>query len=564
MPNFDPAQNIDEVLPSDLITNDRFGVGAQQSFDALSASRYAPPGQIPLDVTTAAAPIPNIQQGGTFSGVPVVGTPPTAPVLPALPPTAPPVAVAPAPAPVVPAGAPPAPAAPPTPHQVRVPGPGGGATPAATTSAPLTAFDAAAKKEQNALDASGVADQATKDQLAGQTRDNNIDRLADIQKQQDDRAAQQIKIDAAQKAANTPYHEFQLSTGRTIIAALGQILGGFSYDPHHVNQAIGVYQDAIKQDFAKQQADHETLFKTAQAAVEQGRQLSADQLAEMKEYEITRAEKLQAILAKGEALAAFSKNELGKATLDKTNVGLRQSLDDAAQNAARLGRAQAETERHNRATEGIERTKAAAEVTKANAANGGKEDIAADREIEQISKKFSNAKKIETDLDEAKKASALLHSGNPTEIQLGKDSLIRAATGGKITKYTDVAGMKATGGISTQIANALESLESGKPSTTAVKVLTDAADHQIKTLTTHAQAVNKAFDSNVRANPVIGKIAKTREPGWLDGYSRSHAPVGIGEESQAPAPAAGPAEGTQSVDSKGRNVVFRGGKWGPA
>lgn len=326
----------------------------------------------PVPVQPLAAPpvplTPEQQAAASYPSLPAPAPGPdlsllTQPIVTPAPPTpVTPVAVAPAPVP-------PAPAAPPAPAHItapRAPAPAAPPPPAAPGD-----FDKAAQKEKDALDAGGVADQATKDQLADQTRDNNIDRQADIQKQQDDRAAQQIKTDAAQKAANTPYHEFQLSTGRTIISALGMLLGGFSYDPHHINQAVGIYQDAIKQDFAKQQADHETLFRTAQEAVEQGKQLSADQLQEMKEYEITRAEKLQAIIAKGEALSAFSKNELGKATLDKTNVQLKASLDEAAQNAARLGRAQAETERHDKADEGIERAKVGVERIKANLMVGG-------------------------------------------------------------------------------------------------------------------------------------------------------------------------------------------------
>ena len=377
---------------------------------------YDPTAPAPADVPAPVAlpsdsvvppPVPGAQVvvGTSRYGSPILGDAPPAPgdvigrsrfgndpiVAPAAPVPAPPAPAAPIVPPVT-APTPPAaptdtgapadlpPAAPPTPSHVRAPGPGGGAAPvpaapAAPAPAPgaesLAAFDAASKKEEAARDAVYKAEQQTLADTAAQTTKNNAERLQQLQDQKAAVAAQKIKSDAAEKAASVPFHEFQLSTGRTILSALGMILGGFSYDPHHVNNAVQIYQDAIKQDFDKQKADHENLWKTAQKEIEAGRQLSTDQLQEMKEYEIQRAEKLSAILAKGQSLAAFSKNELGKAQLEKTNVGLRQGIEDASRNASRLDRAQKETERHDKSTEGIEREKLGIERAKVNLMKDG-------------------------------------------------------------------------------------------------------------------------------------------------------------------------------------------------
>ena len=203
-----------------------------------------------------------------------------------------------------------------------------------------------AQGEQSAVD------QQTAEETRQQRARDLVDRQAQEQFNQDAIDANRKKQEIAQKSAETPYHEFKISTGRSILASLGMILGGVSYDPHHQNQAVEIYQNAIKQDLEVQRAQHENLWKGVEQAIAQGQQLSGDQLNQMKEFEQEKAEKLQAIIDKGESLKAFSKNEQGKAALDAEHAKLRAQLDDTIVNATRLERAEKETERHNLATEG--------------------------------------------------------------------------------------------------------------------------------------------------------------------------------------------------------------------
>ena len=248
-----------------------------------------------------------------------------------------------------PAATPAAPAAPATP-----PAPVDPVTQLQTDTAAVPvaqAAQSAAQAEQGAID------QQTTAETAEERARDAADRAAQLQYNQDALDANRRKQEIAQKSAETPYHEFKISTGRQILASIGQILGGFSYDPHHQNQAVEIYQSAIKQDLEQQRAQHENLWRNVESAVQEGHQLSADQLEQMKDFEQTKAEKLQAIIDKGEALKAFSKNEAGKAALDAEHAKLRAQLDDTIVNATRLQRAQAETERHDKATEGLAQDK---------------------------------------------------------------------------------------------------------------------------------------------------------------------------------------------------------------
>ena len=264
--------------------------------------------------------------------------------------------------------------------------------PAALATQDDQALRAATTDQEKAKADLGKADQAGLDAQAAEKQrqaDEYKKRLDDYQIHLD---ASRADVKAAQdKAANTPFHDFQLSTGRQIIASLGMILGGFSYDPNHVNQAVNIYQDAIKQDFAKQQAEHAKLLDGVKAAQDAGKALSEDQYRGLAELEKSQALKLEAVISQSEKLASVSKNTLAVADLHAKNQELRSASSEKLENAARLEAAARETQRHNQAEEGIARGRLAIERDKAK--REGEKDQT-EKEIKPIS--------TELDKDEAR------------------------------------------------------------------------------------------------------------------------------------------------------------------
>jgi hypothetical protein len=321
-----------------------------------------------------------------------------------------------------------------------------------------------AKADLAKADQAGLDAQAAEKQRAA---DEYKKRLDDYQVHLD---ASRADIKAAQdKAANTPFHEFQLSTARQIVASLGMILGGASYDPNHVNQAVNIYQDAIKQDFAKQQAEHAKLLDGVKAAQDAGKALSEDQYRGMAELEKSQALKLEAVISQSEKLASVSKNTLAIADLHAKNQELRAASSEKLENAARLEAAARETERHNKAEEGIARGRLAIEREHAKAA------AAKDRteaEIKPIS--------AELDKDEARLLGSAKSLGLIAKQQairgLG-DNLRSAAASGDPQAVTaaTIAGLESisklnTGGVPNKEVLHLQQALKGDPATAGERI----------------------------------------------------------------------------------------------
>ena len=453
-----------------------------------------------------------------------------------------------------------------------------------------------AQGEQSAVD------QQTAEETRQQRARDVVDRQAQQQFNQDAIDANRKKQEIAQKSAETPYHEFEISTGRSILASLGMILGGVSYDPHHQNQAVEIYQNAIKQDLEVQRAQHENLWKGVEQAIAQGQQLSGDQLNQMKEFEQEKAEKLQAIIDKGESLKAFSKNEQGKAALDAEHAKLRAQLDDTIVNATRLERAEKETERHNLATEG----NAAARLAKrkgSGTGGAGRADALqqfvdaagqlkpGDRIPGSVGvlglKAGIKPKDLATTVDkyrnsgavaqtDANKAAGVGGKGKPgavasKDVVFYKGQPIGPAPGGRggaaaiekgLVAYDDgleslealkkyrlenpVLGSFAKGDAYNRAVLAIAATTTANPSDSTTK-------HEADTLKSLIRIDPEAIQTSINH-------IKSRREAQLESLRARAAYTGA-PAAATPAPGGGIAEGSTSVAANGTPIVFKGGKW---
>lgn len=324
------------------------------------------------------------------SGVPPIGVPaiPPIPQKPANPlPVAPQVATAfappaapvaaPLPAPVAveatPAAAPAAPA--PKPH-VTVPAAASLPQPTAALQASAEKVNEADRAHADAMAATGETEQANAENEA-EARDKAARDLKTQQALQSmDRQEAETKVQQARDAAKakkfTGIFEGDHGAARLIATGIAQILGSLSFDANHVNQVTKQIDDAIRMHFQTQEAEKADLWRDVQAAMDQKQALRADQLQEMGDFRANQAAALDAVISKGKALSALSKNKEGVAAIEANNARLGFERDKAIDEAKRLYIAQAEKHRldsseiaknyaqaeHARAAAGTEKTTA--------------------------------------------------------------------------------------------------------------------------------------------------------------------------------------------------------------
>lgn len=300
---------------------------------------------------------------------------------------------------------------------------------------------AAGDAQHQALVEQGNADQtnANAEAAAREAMAKETERKAAEQKQIRDTAAAHVQ-QLREKATNQPYHSFwaNKSAGQEVLAGIGILLGSASFSANHTNEAVGIIDRAIKQDFDTQQAQHAQLWKGVESAMEEGRQLRADQLDDMANFRARQAQTLDAVIAKGTALAAASKNKAGVAALDAKNAQLAFERDKAYDEVTRLKHAQLETERHNKAEEGIQRTHAAAAML------GAKGKANADQE-EKVYKLAARAFPSYKDAQKAVKESNDVHDAID-RLKTNPSSLTSALELGGIVKLIEgrnsIAGLK--------------------------------------------------------------------------------------------------------------------------
>jgi hypothetical protein len=302
------------------------------------------------------------------------------------------------------------------------------------------AATAAGQAQSQALTEGGAADQqaaaaetAAREKLAKET-----EQKAAEQKQIRDQAAAHVQ-QLREKAQAAPFHKlFEGEPGNMVLAGLGILLGSASYSANHVNQAVGIIDRAIKQNFDTQQAQHAQLWKGVETAMEEGRALRSDQLDDMANFRARQAQTLDAVIAKGTELRGRAKNKEMAAALDAKNTQLAFERDKAYDEVSRLKAAQLETERHNKAEEGIQRTHAAAAML------GAKGKASADQE-DKVYKLAAKAFPSYKDAQKAVKESNDVHEAID-RLKTNPSSLTSALELGGIVKLIEgrnsIAGLK--------------------------------------------------------------------------------------------------------------------------
>lgn len=391
MPNFDPAQALPDELeptvqtvPLSLTAGGQGYTGAPLPNDPaqVQAERDALTSRaISAHAELAAFNQANPGLGGVTGHAPPAAAPPAlALATPPPAPVSPPVAAPPSSTPGgqrPPMSAPAAPGGPPLGELMAAatapPDPNGDAVdqelaaaraPAAGAARPgdLAAGDARARAaeqgqegalaEQGRVEAADLgAERQAKEQQAREAADK-------LRQQETDRQQADLEIRKARdEAAKRPFHTFwsDKTAGQKILAMIGIVLGGFSWDPKNRNEAVDIVNASIARDFEKQKEEHAQLWKDVDTAMQQGQALRSNQLQEMSAFRLNQALKLEAVIAKGSELSAGAKNAVGIATLKANNAKLGYARDQAYEEARRLAAAAEETARHNRAEEAVQR-----------------------------------------------------------------------------------------------------------------------------------------------------------------------------------------------------------------
>lgn len=507
-PNFDPAQELPDgqeptVITTPIVPAQGFAYNARPSDpDPMQTSAAAAAAAMRNHAALAAW---NAQHPG-LAGSPAL----PAPALPAAP--SPEVAPALAPDPLAPAAAPAAElAAPVAAAPVAPRGGGGGGSPGAMDAA--TAESKAAGQEQTATAQQGVAiagEKAAADTTADLQRADEAKTA--VARQADQRAAgaaamAEAKANFAEKQAavdNFKFHDFfaDVSAPRQILAGIGMLLGGASYDANHVNQAVGVINSAMERD-SKRQVDYLHSKEHLAELAHQGVQDTQSYLAhEMENFHAAEALKHEAVARQIDTLSSTARGKL--------NVNAAQQA--ASDQRARAGKAQQDAllqGTHNRlmlSEIALNRAKAANEgVAKTQKVNSAAEKAANDL----VEKKFKSDAGLTADLkvrDEVESAKQLIVPDkdglvNGVNFQQAIDKTVRAATGLGARPQAIAMFQSSLGGVWNKVQRAIQKGETGQYTKHDVAVLKDALDKQERSVKLVLDVRRKRHSEEFARNP---------------------------------------------------------------
>lgn len=262
-----------------------------------------------------------------------------------------------------------------------------------------------------------------------------------LRQQEAKQEADALVADRRRKAEGFEYHDWFQSqtTARKVQVAIGMILGGIGRGQYH-NPAAEMIQQEINRDFEKQKIQHSKLFQALESAQQQGRDLSSAQLHELSAFRQMQADKLQAIIKRGDAMAAKSRNALGVAELKKVNAKLGLEAANAQEESRRAAVAAIEREKLNKSTIALHRSQATenyAQAAKAKAGAAGEKELAGETFVGKMGGRLfpqqANALKMVKNLEEADNLIKGLQ-GNPSALQgaLTKERLVSVfANGGR-------------------------------------------------------------------------------------------------------------------------------------
>jgi hypothetical protein len=430
-------------------------------------------------LANAVAAAPNIPVGGNPdptipAGVPAYGTP----VAPYVPDPAAQQLAAQQALPTIPTAVPGAP----------LPGPprGGGAPAAPDQMAGATGEVQAAGQEQTDVARQSVdiakeqADvTAQQDQVRAQEAEASANRLTALQRQQETayKESKGAFDQAKQDVSNFKFHDFfaSQSNARMALSAIGMLLGGASYDEHHVNQAVAQVNMAMERD-SKQQLDYlhskEHLAELAQQGVRDTQSYLAHEMAN---FQTAEALKKEAVARQIDTLSSTTRGKQNIVAAQQVAAGLRAAAAKDAQAAILQGT-------HNRVMQSqirLNDANAAHARAAAGAAGAGKKDAEELKVAGAIDRRLKSDPTTNTiikSLDSLTEAKAAVATGNPVAIQGAIDSYIRSQTGlgarpGSIKMFTD-----RLGGAMEQLNAHLEQWKTGGIPPAMVKRFSAAVD----------------------------------------------------------------------------------------
>lgn len=396
----------------------------------------------------------------------------------------------------------------------NAPKPGDMAASGAAATAAGQAQSAALRDTGDAEAQAAAAETKAREQQA-----RELETKAAEQRQIRDQAAAHVQ-QLREKAAKEPYHTlFEGAPGSMALAGIGILLGSASYSANHVNQASALIDRAIKQNFDVQQAKHAQLWKDVETAMEEGRQLRADQLDDMANFRARQAATLDAVIAKGKELSGRAKNREMAAALDAKNAQMAFERDKAYDEVARLKAAQLETERHNKADEGIGRGRLGIERQRLTVDKQNAEELKVGKAVDQQLNRdvvTTGLLKARASLEDAK---AGIASGNPVAIQGAIDSYIRAKTGlgarqGSIKMFTD-----RLGGALEQLNAHIEQWKSGGIPPAMIKRFNDAVNAEYDEGTRALTRAQKLHEKALLASPEYARHADLVKAHIADRFS---------------------------------------------
>lgn len=489
MPNFDPWQELPPgqeptVISKPIVPAQGFAYDARPSDpDPMQTSAAAAAAAARNHAALAAW---NAQHPGLAGAGKAV--PPAAPLYDAAaPPPAPgPPAAPPAAEPALPAA--PAPEAAPAAAPRGGGGGAGGGSPGAIDAA--TGEAKAAGQEQTATAQGAVA-------IAGEKA--GVDAAADLKRadeaknavtrEHEQRAAgaaamAEAKANFAEKQAqvdNFKFHDFfsDMSAPRQILAGIGMLLGGASYDANHVNQSVGVINSAMERD-SKRQLDYLHSKEHLAELAHQGVQDTQSYLAhEMENFHTAEALKHEAVARQIDTLSSTARGKLNINAAQQAAADQRARAAKAQQDALLQGT-------HNRlmlSEIALNRAKAANEgVAKTQKVTSAAEKAANDL----VEKKFKSDAGLTADLkvrDEIKGAKELIVPDkdglvNGVNFQQAIDKTVRAATGLGARPQAIAMFQSSLGGVWNKVQRAIQKGETGQYTKHDVAVLKDALDKQ--------------------------------------------------------------------------------------
>lgn len=150
-------------------------------------------------------------------------------------------------------------------------------------------------------------------------------------------AAQQEVIDARAAAENEPYHSYWESrtNGQKVAIALGQILGGVSWNPAHVNRAVTQLHDAMENDMQLQKQKHADLWRAVNEAQQGVKDLDASQLRDLSAFQATEGAKWDRVSSELGAMIAANKGKGDITTAKKEQLAAAEKATAAWENATK-------------------------------------------------------------------------------------------------------------------------------------------------------------------------------------------------------------------------------------